>query len=283
MILQSEIRKQAESIGVPTDTVDKDYVLGHFINHLFAQAWAFENLVFKGGTCLKKCYFEQYRFSEDIDLTISNKDFLLQQAYILEICDAVTKETGIVFKLLKFQKCLHQDIEVGWDVEICFWGANHSRNDVPRFGSSCHSKIWCEFRNYEIVLSKVSLRPLFHHFSDANLVKTIVPCYDIHEVLAEKLRALIQRNRGEARDYFDIWHIWKNTEYIDWQGVKGMFHQKCAFKNIRFDSVEDFFKLNRVRQVNETWDQRLKHQLPYEIDRNLVLSDLNIFLTALFV
>ena len=28
-----------------------------------------ENLIFKGGTALKKCYFGNYRFSEDLDLT----------------------------------------------------------------------------------------------------------------------------------------------------------------------------------------------------------------------
>jgi hypothetical protein len=26
--------------------------------------------VFKGGTCLKKCYIETYRFSEDLDFTV---------------------------------------------------------------------------------------------------------------------------------------------------------------------------------------------------------------------
>jgi predicted nucleotidyltransferase component of viral defense system len=29
-----------------------------------------QNFIFKGGTCLKKCYFEDYRFSEDLDFTL---------------------------------------------------------------------------------------------------------------------------------------------------------------------------------------------------------------------
>ncbi|MBW6474015.1 MAG: nucleotidyl transferase AbiEii/AbiGii toxin family protein [Anaerolineaceae bacterium] len=28
-----------------------------------------KNLVFKGGTCLRKCYFPDYRFSENLDFT----------------------------------------------------------------------------------------------------------------------------------------------------------------------------------------------------------------------
>jgi predicted nucleotidyltransferase component of viral defense system len=282
MILQKEIRKKSENIGVPPDTIDKDYVLGHFINHLFTEKWAQDNLLFKGGTCLKKCYFEQYRFSEDIDLTIVNKEFLLSKEHLLVVCETVTKETGIVFKILKFQKCLHQNIEVGWDVEICFWGANHPKNDIPRFGEACHTKIWCELRSYEIVLSPMNLRPIFHNFSDAELIKTEIPCYDIHEILAEKLRALIQRNRGEARDYFDIWHIWKNIENIDWQLVKLLFHKKCAFKGIEFTKVDDFFNPHRLKQVDDTWNHRLQHQLPYKIDKKAVIDDLKNFLSILF-
>jgi predicted nucleotidyltransferase component of viral defense system len=32
----------------------------------------FEKWIFKGGTCLKKCYFETYRFSEDLDYTLTD-------------------------------------------------------------------------------------------------------------------------------------------------------------------------------------------------------------------
>ena len=52
MILQKEIRTIAERLKVPSDTVDKDYVLGHFLHELFKQHWAINNLLFKGGSCL---------------------------------------------------------------------------------------------------------------------------------------------------------------------------------------------------------------------------------------
>jgi predicted nucleotidyltransferase component of viral defense system len=38
--------------------------------------------VFKGGTCLKKCFFETYRFSEDLDFTIINPDHLHQELLV---------------------------------------------------------------------------------------------------------------------------------------------------------------------------------------------------------
>jgi predicted nucleotidyltransferase component of viral defense system len=57
MISRIEILRSATKLGIQPNTIDKDYVLGHFLNVLYSQEWAQNNLIFKGGTCLKKCYF----------------------------------------------------------------------------------------------------------------------------------------------------------------------------------------------------------------------------------
>ena len=66
----------ATDLSLAPDVVEKDYVLGWLLAGIYAHdkpgsAWAF-----KGGTCLKKCYFETYRFSEDLDFTISDQSHL---------------------------------------------------------------------------------------------------------------------------------------------------------------------------------------------------------------
>jgi predicted nucleotidyltransferase component of viral defense system len=63
MILKREIEMIAEQKRVAKTTIDKDWVLGHFLDAIFSVPECRQNLVFKGGTCLKKCYFENYRFS----------------------------------------------------------------------------------------------------------------------------------------------------------------------------------------------------------------------------
>ena len=282
MILQKEIRTMAEKLKVPADTVDKDYVLGHFLNELFKHQWAANNLLFKGGTCLKKCYFEEYRFSEDIDATITNPAFVLTKKQIQDVCNAITANIGIKFNILKFEKSLFRNNHVGWDIEICFWGANHGKNEVPKFGKECHTKIWCEFRHFETVIFANDNRKLIHLFSDAPTIDVSIPCYTLQEVLAEKIRSLIQRNRGEARDYFDLWYIKNNAENIDWPAVKTAFLQKCTYKNIQFSSVEDFFKPDRMRHVETNWEKRLAHQLPQQTDRMKVISELKLFFSSLF-
>jgi len=284
MILQREIRELAEKLQLPGNTIDKDYVLGHFLNGLFSREWAQKYFIFKGGTCLKKCYFEDYRFSEDIDATITDPDFKLTQQHIQQVCDWVSGKSGIAFKILQFKAVEFKDNPVGWDVEICFWGANHERNKPPVFGKDCHTKIWCEFRFFEQVLYEQKTYNIFHGFSDADLIQTSIPCYDIHEILAEKLRALIQRNRGEARDYFDLWYIKDNVDGIDWQSVRDAFLKKCAYKNVPFTNCDDFFQPKRLDQVQRTWESRLIHQLPksFTMNKSDIIADLRFFLNKLF-
>ncbi|NEN23267.1 hypothetical protein G3O08_07115 [Cryomorpha ignava] len=60
-----------------TATVEKDYVLGHFLS-VFLEQYK-DKLVFEGGTCLGKCYIENYRFSEDLDFAALENTFVLSK------------------------------------------------------------------------------------------------------------------------------------------------------------------------------------------------------------
>lgn len=283
MINRKEIVEWSKKSNVPADTIDKDYVLGHFLNVLFSYQWAKENLIFKGGTCLRKCYFENYRFSEDIDLTIINQNFILTRKGINEVCEKLKNITGIETNMLLFVEVLHNNQKVGWDIEICYWGANHNPSETPIFRKDCHTKIILEIRHFELMLFENIERKIIHNYSDTELIVNTIPCYSIEEVLAEKMRALIQRNRGEARDYFDLWYIKTHINEIDWQGVKEAFFKKCIFKNIVFNDVSDLFKPERMKQVAITWDKRLSHQLQTQVDRNSVMNELEVFFSELFV
>jgi predicted nucleotidyltransferase component of viral defense system len=51
------------------DVLERDYCLAWFLSAL-AESDLRNTLAFKGGTALKRCYFEDYRFSEDLDFTL---------------------------------------------------------------------------------------------------------------------------------------------------------------------------------------------------------------------
>ena len=88
--LQSKLTKDNKTI--PIKTLEKDYILSWVLIGI-AKSKLYNVLSFKGGTALKKFYFPDYRFSEDLDFTlltdisIENLEKLLKGVYslVLEI------------------------------------------------------------------------------------------------------------------------------------------------------------------------------------------------------
>ncbi len=76
VIDKREILEAASALGLLPSVVEKDYVLGWILAGIHAHPVLSESWVFKGGTCLKKCYFETYRFSEDLDFTLRDESQL---------------------------------------------------------------------------------------------------------------------------------------------------------------------------------------------------------------
>ena|ERR1700736_1125230 len=58
--------------SLDVNVIEKDYVLGWLLAGIGQDILLRQNWVFKGGTCLRKCYYETYRFSEDLDFTVVN-------------------------------------------------------------------------------------------------------------------------------------------------------------------------------------------------------------------
>ena len=98
MIDKREILEAASSFSLLPNVVEKDYVLGWILAGINAHEELAESWVFKGGTCLKKCYFETYRFSEDLDFTLRDEghideDFL--RPVFEEVTGWVAEQSGL--------------------------------------------------------------------------------------------------------------------------------------------------------------------------------------------
>ena len=70
MIPKNEILELATQSNLQPHVIEKDYVLGWLLAGINQDTTLHNAWIFKGGTCLKKCYFETYRFSEDLDFTL---------------------------------------------------------------------------------------------------------------------------------------------------------------------------------------------------------------------
>jgi predicted nucleotidyltransferase component of viral defense system len=73
MIKPGEIQKEANQSMVRDRQIEKDYIITWILFGISRNKLIFNNLVFRGGTALKKVYFPGYRFSEDLDFTLIGK------------------------------------------------------------------------------------------------------------------------------------------------------------------------------------------------------------------
>ena len=152
MILKKEIEQLAEQQGVAKSTIDKDWVLGHFIDAIFSVEDCRKHLVFKGGTCLRKCYFPDYRFSEDLDFTATNPDFILDKKLLTQITDLVTGRTEIPLHIQEIKPLRHNNKSMGFQTFIKFWGADHPKNQTPPESSRWQTGIKIEITLFEKIL-----------------------------------------------------------------------------------------------------------------------------------
>ncbi len=265
MIRKKEIEQLAEQHNVARSTIDKDWVLGHFIDAIFSVKECRESLVFKGGTCLRKCYFPDYRFSEDLDFTSTNPDFVLDAKLLAKITALVTERTGIPLHIQEVSPLMHKDALMGYAAIIKFWGADHQANQAPPPPARWATSVKIEITLHEVILFKQEDRPASHPYSDKlSEAANSIPCYALNEVITEKLRALIQRSYTAPRDFYDLWYLNNHIEDIDWPGIVAAFHEKMAFKGLEFTGVEQMINEENDKSLRLAWKNSLGHQIQEE-------------------
>lgn len=70
MISKQELLQLRTEWQLDVGVIEKDYVLGWVLAAIAVEPALAEHWIFKGGTCLRKCYYETYRFPEDLDFTV---------------------------------------------------------------------------------------------------------------------------------------------------------------------------------------------------------------------
>jgi predicted nucleotidyltransferase component of viral defense system len=162
--------------------VEQDLIIERAIVQIYSDPFLFEHLAFRGGTALHKLFLKpQARYSEDIDL------IQLVSEPIKETIDHLREAMGFLgeprVKFSKHNVVLHYHFETEF---------------APVF--RMRLKIEMNTREHGSQLPTISIPHSLESrwFSGSANIHT----FDIHELLASKLRALYQRRKG--RDLFDV-------------------------------------------------------------------------------
>jgi predicted nucleotidyltransferase component of viral defense system len=250
----------SREFGLRPDIVEKDYVLGWLLagisNHKeLASAW-----IFKGGTCLKKCFFETYRFSEDLDFTVIDPGHLdgeFLSNIFKEISDWVYEKTGIELprELIRFDVYTNPRGKLSVEGRISYRGPLQisPRRDLPR--------IKLDLTNDEVLVLDPEGREVHHPYSDRPEEGIFAECYRFQELFAEKVRALAERLR--PRDLYDVIHLYRHAdETKDRVLVMNTLKKKCEFKNTPVPTIEFLENKPERTELETEWENMLGYQLP---------------------
>lgn len=260
MIPKQQILDLAERFGLQPTTIEKDYALGWLLigvsRHSVTAKWTF-----KGGTCLKKCFFETYRFSEDLDFTVPREESLTEQSirtWLGEIATRLEPEVGLQFPRdrINVEKYTNPRGHDSFQAKLTYVGP---------LGLARHSlqRVKFDLTQDELQVDEPELREVFHPYDDSPQPPPRVRCYSLNEILAEKTRALCERE-GRARDVYDVVHL--NREFkdaISAAKVADIARRKFAFKELDPPTVELILSHVDRDALAAAWNQQLRHQLPH--------------------
>lgn len=257
MIGKRELLDFANTAGLLPNIVEKDYALGWALAGISAHRELTQSWIFKGGTCLKKCYFETYRFSEDLDFTLKDESHLDEQflqRVFSEVSDWIYEQSGLEFPSDS------QDFEIYANPRgnrNCLGKLSYRGPVSPSSGGLPRIKLDLT-ADERLVLPPVRLA-VFHPYTDIPADGIEILAYAYEEAFGEKVRALGERTR--PRDLYDVINLYRNVEARPAPSVvHDVLAQKCAFKGIPLPTTRD---LNEHRATLEAgWESMLAHQLP---------------------
>lgn len=254
MIPRASVQARATEWGLTEEVVEKDYVLGWLLWGIGSHPALRDDWVFKGGTCLKKCFVETYRFSEDLDFTVLDggplePDGLLP--ILREVLDTIEQETGIMLSSRPPVVRMRPD---GRSAE----GRIYYRG--PR-GTPGEARVKLDLTYDETVVEPTVRRRIAHAYDDELPGDGAVRCYAFVEVFAEKLRALGQRTR--PRDLYDVVNLYRRADLRgDRELVFVVLERKCAYKDVPVPTLETVAAIDKLTDLRADWTAMLAHQLP---------------------
>lgn len=245
MIKPGEIQNIAREVGVRDQQIEKDYILSWMLQGIAQHEQLSETIVFKGGTVLKKIYFEDYRFSEDLDFTLLDNDISNEQIFewFTEVFYYIQDEANIPLEIIDDNE--HED--GGINFYISYVG--------PLGGLGANKRVKVDISRSEQLQFEPVMQDTFLGYTDQEEHQLL--CYPLEEVLVEKLRSVMQRM--QARDFYDIWYLLEIHE-MDVAFYSIEFKGKCESKEI--DPADFHNKLEqRLPQYKGRWQTSMADQI----------------------
>ncbi len=253
MLTRNMLMEYRETTGFNLGQIEKDYIQHIFLINLYRRIS--DELIFKGGTALQKCYGLD-RFSEDLDFT------LFKNISLDDTIDRVTRGMNLFGCDAESKKLREEDRSIIFQIKA----------KGPLFDGREKSITYLQIeisRREDIYLPtlQTNVTPLYR-----DLPPYMVNLMNPSEIMAEKIRAILSRER--ARDLYDLYFLIKKRveTKID------IIRKKLSYYDIEFDRETI---LNSLKRKEKLWYNELNQLVPTVPEFSLVEEEIKKWITNL--
>jgi predicted nucleotidyltransferase component of viral defense system len=264
MISRSELQRLANREKVALGTLEKDYVLTEILKALSWVTSLSDVLVFKGGTALRKIYFADWRYSEDLDFT-ANHDM---------------KEEELRQSLDEWYSQVEQTSQIRLTTKMLHKPNGYARIRAQFIGPLAYpGMVFMDLSFDEPLCLAPERRTILTEPFLSEGQKVLA--YPLEELFAEKIRSLMER--GKSRDYYDVWRLLKEkSSELDFKLLGNVLVKKLMHKHLIITSINDFLPKD-INTLKQYWASELEQQINQLPPLEAVIEELQEMLKNLVV
>jgi len=261
MLSRAELQRLANREKIALGMLEEDYVLTEVLKALSQLPGLHKSLVFKGGTALRKVYFPHWRYSEDLDFTVTQD---------------IPKEE-LRQNLNSWYQQVEQTTQIRLTTRMLHKANGYARVRIQFLGPLAHPAMIYMDLSFD---EPLCLKPEFRKVLTAPFPneEQTVQVYPLEELMAEKMRSLVER--GKSRDYYDVWRLLKEQgSQINLEQLGTVLEKKLKHKGLSLKSIEDFLP-GSPAGIKRYWEKDLSQQVTTLLPLEDVLNELKEMLNS---
>lgn len=248
--LSNRIHREEGGLRIPDEILERDYCLSWFLVGL-TNCPLNDNLIFKGGTAIKKCYIAQYRFSVDLDFSLRSE---MPFDYIEDNLPAaflhVERSTGMKLGFSRRDRHSHTNSHTFY---LKYTGP------IRRV---YEKEVKVDITIRENFVCPIEERPILIEYPEYEDLPedAIIHVYSLNEIAVEKTVALLDRARNEPRDLYDFWYLTSQIELVMVNELIEEIKEKLGSRGKTLSDTSGEF-LRKESYLKARWQGSLSNQL----------------------
>lgn len=275
MIFREEIDEMAQRYDLSPANVQRDYIHGWLLWGIFSKSKLAGKLTLKGGNSLRKGYFENFRYSSDLDFSSEWAIHIEElETEFHSICEVIQEKSGVVFALdkniVREKRQIDEEKKL-FEVKLYFINFYGKKSQV-------NIKVKVDITEFDRLILPAQQRPLLHPYSDRNECVTSIMCVKLEETIGKKLRCILQRKH--IADVFDIVFPVENEVEVSIQEVATVFFKVTVF-GFSPSIAKGLFIDLPIDDSKEHWDKYIICAEESKIDFSQAKTQLSDFINTI--